>query len=201
MRIVRSRFGLAQAFLDRARRLADFEAEVPQQVEQRLDHLLGVRGLLVRQQKHQVDVGVGRQLAAAIAADRDQGQPFARGRVGQRVDFGRHDVERSADQLIDQKALLTHHRGAVAAFFKAAPDLGPAVGERRLQRGDQRGAFEARRFDRARRGGQFVSQHAPVDDVALPRNSAHGASSRRRRIVSRAGLVLPRAVAVIARDM
>ncbi len=75
-------FGLAQAFLDRARRLADLEPEIPQQIEQQLDDLLGVRRLLVGQQKQQVDVGIGRQLAAAIAADRDQGQPLARGRVG-----------------------------------------------------------------------------------------------------------------------
>ncbi len=45
------RFRLAQALLDRARRLPDPELEVPQQIEQQFDDLLGVGGLLVGQQE------------------------------------------------------------------------------------------------------------------------------------------------------
>ena len=69
--------------------MPDLEPEIPQQVEQVLDHLLGMRRLLVGQQEQQIDVGKGRQLAAAIAADRDDRQPFARGRVGERIDLAR----------------------------------------------------------------------------------------------------------------
>ncbi len=42
-------FGLSQAFRDRAGRLTDLYSEIPQQVEQVLDNLLGMRGLLIGQ--------------------------------------------------------------------------------------------------------------------------------------------------------
>ena len=105
-----------------------------------------MRGLLVGQQKQQVDVGERRQLAAPIAADRDEGKALARRRVGERVDFVDHHVEQRPDQLIHQKALLAHHCGTVAKLLKAAPDLGPAIGEGRPQRSDERRAIEAGRL-------------------------------------------------------
>ena len=63
--------GVAQALVDRARRVADLQAEVPQQVEHELDDLLAARRLLVGPQEQQIDVRQRRQLAAAVAADRD----------------------------------------------------------------------------------------------------------------------------------
>ncbi len=44
-------FGVAQTFIDRARRVPDLEPQIPQHVEQVLDHLLGMRGALVGQQE------------------------------------------------------------------------------------------------------------------------------------------------------
>src|SRR5262249_56535806 len=64
-------FGLTQTFIDRARRLSDLQAKVPQKVEEILDDLLGVRGPFVGQQKQQVDVGIGGQLPAPTPADGD----------------------------------------------------------------------------------------------------------------------------------
>ena len=76
------RLGQPHAVVDRAGGVADLQAEIPQHVEHVLDHLLAMGRPLVGQQEQQVDVGTGRQLAAAIAADRDQGQLLAAGRVG-----------------------------------------------------------------------------------------------------------------------
>ena len=125
-------FGLTQAFLDRARRLTDLQAEVPQQIEQILDNLLGMRGPLVGQQKQQVDVGIGRQLTAPITTDGDDGQPLARGRIGERIDVAGNQVEHRTDQLVHQKGLLAHHRGAIAARLETPADLCMPLGQRGL---------------------------------------------------------------------
>ena len=90
--------------------------------------------LLVGQQKQQVDVGIGRHLAAAVAADRDDRQFLAGGRVGQRIDPLGHDVIEDPDQLIDQKALFPDCARGMAFRLEAALDLGMAMRQRRLER-------------------------------------------------------------------
>jgi hypothetical protein len=69
------------ALLDGPRGVADFEAQVPEGVEHVLDHALDVGGLLVGPQEQQIDVGEGRQGAAAVAAHRHQRQALALGGV------------------------------------------------------------------------------------------------------------------------
>ena len=88
--MVKSSRDSLHALVDRARGVADFEAQVPQGVEHELDHALGVGGLLVGAQEQQIDVGEGRQRAAAVAAHRHQRQPLALGRVAgaEHVDGG-----------------------------------------------------------------------------------------------------------------
>ena len=102
-----------QALVERAGRLADLEAEIPQPVEQELDHLLGMRGALVGMQEQQVDVGVRRQLAAAVAADRSDHEALAGGRVGHAEDAAVGEVEQAMQQHVDQAAAAEHHRLAV----------------------------------------------------------------------------------------
>ena len=63
---------LIEAIVDVARRVADFLLQIPQHVEQRLDDLVdgaGSRGSSAQEQ--QIDVGVRRERAAAVAADGD----------------------------------------------------------------------------------------------------------------------------------
>ena len=154
--------GKAQALVDRAGRLADLEAQVPQLVEQELDHLLAVRRALVGVEEQEVDVGVGRQLAAAVAADRDDREPLAGGRVGEREDVPHRVVEQRADQGIDQPAALVDHRLGVVIGLEAvaqrrlmAIEPGPqvleqramlalAVGQDRVELGAQLHAVDAR---------------------------------------------------------
>ena len=74
------RLGLAQAFVDRTRGVADLLAQVPQDVEHRLDDFLHPGRLTAGQQEQEVDVGSRREQAAPIAADRHHGK--ARRRCG-----------------------------------------------------------------------------------------------------------------------
>ena len=67
------------AILDAARRVPDLEPRVPQRIEQELDDALAPAGLLVGQEEQEVDIGARRQRAAAIAADRDDGDAFGLG--------------------------------------------------------------------------------------------------------------------------
>ena len=53
--------GLADAFVDRAGGVADFQAHVPQAIENRLGDRFAPGGLLVRQQEQEIDVGARRQ--------------------------------------------------------------------------------------------------------------------------------------------
>jgi hypothetical protein len=73
------RVGLRQphAFVDRARRVADGQPDVPQHVEDIFGELFAERRLLVGQHEQEVDVGPRRQRGAPVTADRDQRQPLA----------------------------------------------------------------------------------------------------------------------------
>ena len=55
------RLGLADAFADRTRGVADLQPHVPQAIQQRLGDGLAPGGLLVGQEKQQIDVGARRQ--------------------------------------------------------------------------------------------------------------------------------------------
>ena len=66
--------GMDQAILHAARRMADLQAEIPQQIEHELDQPLGPRADLGAGEEEQVDIRIGRQHAAAIAAGGDQGE-------------------------------------------------------------------------------------------------------------------------------
>src|SRR6185437_11059517 len=165
---------LAQAVLDPPRRLADLEAEIPQHVEHVLDDLLGVRRQLVRQQEEQVDIRARRQLAAAVAADGDDGEALARRRVGQGIGMAHREIVQRPDQLIHQEAMLAHGLRRGAPRREAAADLRRPGGESRLQPLDDRRA-PAIGGGAGGRGktGQRLAERAAVDDVALPRNGAH----------------------------
>jgi hypothetical protein len=59
----------ADHVVHRAARMADLQPQVPEQIEHRLDHLLGPAGRLPGRDEGDVDVGMERHLAAPIAAD------------------------------------------------------------------------------------------------------------------------------------
>ena len=170
--------GIAQAFGDRARRLPDLETEIPQQIKQELDDLLGMRRALVGQQEQQIDIGIRRQLAAPIAADRDDRHLLALGRVGERIGGLDREVVEHPDQLIDQKTLLgdgprrRRRRPRSGAGFRRArlpaPPSAAAAGRPRSVAGGARCGNRPR---------QLVGERPPVDDLALPQDGGHASGS------------------------
>ena len=131
------RLGLADAFVHRAGGVADLEAQIPEAVEHELHHLLAMGRQLVGQQEEQIDVRAGGELAAAIAADRHQGQMLAGAGIGQREDLLGRVVVKGADQLIHQEAgLVPDPEPRIlrpGLGLEAPADLRPSLGQRPLQ--------------------------------------------------------------------
>ena len=94
-------FRLPDAILHRTGRVADFEAEVPQEIEDGLDRLLARRGDLVGQEEEQIDIGEGGELAPPVAAGRDQRQPFGGTRVRKPYHSAEREIVENANELID----------------------------------------------------------------------------------------------------
>src|SRR6266851_1886994 len=164
---------LAQTLLDRARRLADLEADIPQRIEHVLDDLLGMWRNLVGQEEEQIDVGMRRQLAAAIGADRDDGEMLAGGWVGQWIDMGDGEIVQRADQLIHQETMLAHRLGAMRAGFEAPADLVIAALERRLEQGDDRHPIAGGDVLSPGERSQRLAEGTAVDDLALSGDESH----------------------------
>ena len=49
--------------------MPDFQAKIPQHIEDEFDHLFAIGGLFVGKQKQDIDIGMRRHIAPAIAAD------------------------------------------------------------------------------------------------------------------------------------
>ena len=91
---------ILQTLVDGARRVADLEAKIPEQIENVLGDTLSPRGLLVWQQKEQIDVGTRRQQTAPVAAGRHDGHTLGVRRIGCAIDVPDRVVIDQADQLI-----------------------------------------------------------------------------------------------------
>ena len=154
--------GGGDRLVHRARGVADLEAEIPEEVERRLDDLLGPRRRLERRYERQVDVGISRHLAAAIAAHRHQQQPLARSRIGVREQPRRDVIVGEPNDLVGEIGVGRRRLAALPGpLLEARGDLRPARRERRLER---LGAVGAGGFP------QCVGEAAPVDDLALGRD-------------------------------
>ncbi len=103
--------------------MADLELQVPQQMEHRLDALLGPRRPPVERQEHQVDVAERRHFAAPGPAEADDGNLL--------FIVAGDEVMREANQLVVQIGGRSR-RGAAAVGVGAEPagDLGAAFVER-----------------------------------------------------------------------
>ncbi len=88
-----------QTLVDGARRVADLEAKIPEQIEHVFGDALAPRGLLVWQQKEQIDVGTRRQQTAPVAACRHDGHALGVGRIGRAVDVRRPCNRRSGGSV------------------------------------------------------------------------------------------------------
>ena len=138
--------------VDRAGRGPELQAEVPEQVEDGLDGLPRPAPGLVRSDEGDVDVGMKRHLAPAVAADRQEQQPVGAAR---RRKFADLMVEGEANDLVGQEGV---GGGGLAARIgpgvETARDLGPPGGQRLLEH----------RRRRVRGRSERVGEGAPVDD-------------------------------------
>src|SRR5690606_6814449 len=103
--------GLCGAFVDAAHALPDLQADIPEKGEKALNGATECFVVGAAQQDQQVDVGVGVQLAAAVAADRQQGDVCITAPV---------EALPGADQdLIDEPGTVFDQAADVAALAKA----------------------------------------------------------------------------------
>ena len=91
-------------FVGRSDRLADLQFQVPQYVEQRLDHLIAPRRSAPRDEAHEVEIAVGRHLAPPGAAQADNGDPLCVG-ASSRMEPLSDEVEGEADDLVCQEGV------------------------------------------------------------------------------------------------
>ena len=165
----------AQAFIDRACRVSHLEAEVPQKIQQVLDDLFAPRGQFVGMQEQEIDVRVGRHLAAPVAANRDHAQAFSRRRIGHPIDMPGGMVVKRAHDLIDQERSRPRNVAARGAGFEPPADLIAASREDLAHDIEDTGA-RRRRFSVAVVGKRIKArrQTLPVDNRPLAGNAIHG---------------------------
>ena len=137
---------LLQAFIDRARRVADLLLQVPQHIEERLDHLLHAWRRLVGEEEQEVDVRKGRKHAAPVAADCDNGRQLLAGL--NRGEPARGHFKRHSQELVGLGAQRFRARSAGSAVFQRLARFIASGGKRRLQHLDRRPP--ERRGDRPR---------------------------------------------------
>ena len=160
--------GLRQphGFVERAGRMAHLEAEIPQQIQHRLDYLLAPGGLLAADEEGDVDIRMRRHLGAAVSAHRHDREALRLRPVGAGVEMRDRVIVDDPDQLVDQE------REAPRIFMpgrrlglEPLRQLGAALVERILEQADDMRArlvavLPDQRIDS---GGKL----APVDDRAL----------------------------------
>ena len=152
-----------EALIDRARRVPDFEAQIPEQVQHVFRNALAPGRLLVGQQEQKIDVRSRCEQAAPIAAGRNDGHAFRVRRIGRPIDVDNGVIVDQPDQLVLKLAEPDSAPPPVAIDFKRRP--------RRLA-SDLHQTFEAfddlgTRFDRRRAGvkmfRQLVTRRDPVE--------------------------------------
>ncbi len=169
--------GEPDALVDAARGVADRQAEVPEQVEDELHDALAPGRLLVGEQEEEIDIGAGRQRAAAIAADGDHRHALGGARVVGPVDvIGGKAVDRLDDAVLEV-GQATGAGGALAVGLQPLLGGGAAFGQRRLQLGEDSGTGLCRQ--RPRLAGQFnqpVAQGFAIDHgIGSGNRFVHGA--------------------------
>ena len=150
----------ADHLVERTRRMADFQPQVPQRVEHRFNDLLGPRGLFVGRQERNIDVRKRRHFAAPVTADSEQRQPFGRRGIAETVEPLRGEIIGKPQNLVGQERLS---RGRIIA---ALGMLRQATGNFRtpsLKRWFQ-DRDDLRAQTLAFKRSQHIGQRPPVDD-------------------------------------
>ena len=99
------RFAHPHHFIERAARVADLEIQVPEEIQHRLDHLLAPVSALAGREERDVDIGVRRHFAAAVAAHREHREPLPGRAVAHGIDRADHVIMDDPHELVDQERL------------------------------------------------------------------------------------------------
>ena len=164
---------------DGAARMADLEAEIPQDVEHRLDHLFAPRRAAHRGDEGDVDIRMRRHLGAAVAPHRKDREAFGLRAVGDGVELGGDVIVDHPQQLVGEEGIAPRHLVPGRRRLGQPPrQLRPSAIERRPQRLDDRAA--PARPVRGVQRGDLVSQRASINDRALAGDAPrrHGEGSR-----------------------
>jgi hypothetical protein len=125
---------------------------------------------------------VRRHFTAAVTADRDQGDAFARRAVRRRIKMADGEIMAEADDLVDQERhRIRRDAPRRRPFEQPALDLGAAVVERPLEQRDHRAAARSRIAAFGGNGVELRREIASVDDraamVEIVEQVAHGSSA------------------------
>ena len=172
------RLGLADAFVDRARGVADLQPRIPQGIEDRFGDRLAPGGLLVGKEKQEIDVGAGRLQAAAVAAGGDHRHALAFRWIFRRVLAARKLVQ-DADDLVFHPAQPLGAAAAVPVFQQQLLGLGAAFGEGCFQPlRQQRAQFLVAAAMRLDQVFDFGGQRARVDQIVRAPGGVLGRGAR-----------------------
>ena len=133
-------FGLREAIGDRARRVADLQAEIPQEVEHELHCLEDVRRGVARREEEQVDIAERREHPAAVTAGGGEGEL-----LGHVVLFA-GVIEQGCNQTVGE---LRQSTGGGQAGERVALELIAHIG---LDAGEMSSEHAERRIARGRAG-------------------------------------------------
>ena len=167
----------AHRLVERARRMADLQPEIPHQVEHRFDHLLAPGGFLAADEEGDVDIRMRRHFRAAIAAHRHHREPFGLRAIGAGIEMGGRVIVDHPDQLVDQEGEAARILVPCRRLFLEPPlELGAALVECGLeQRHHMRAGLVAVLPDqRLDPGGKLP----PVDDGTLAGDTGHAQAAR-----------------------
>jgi hypothetical protein len=128
--------GEADAVVDRTNRVSDLEAEIPKEVEHLFNDLLAARQDLVGNQEQQIEIRIGRQLAAAVSPDGNQRKGLTGRRVGRRIEMAHDVVIERADHLIDKQPVGPGRLHTALTAFETAADRRAAFLVHPFQQGD-----------------------------------------------------------------
>src|SRR5262249_3532358 len=117
----------AHALIDGARGVADFEAEIPEEIEHVFGDALAPGGLLVGKQEQKIDVGAWRQHAAPVSSLGDDGHVLGGGWVLGAIDVVGGEVVGKPDQGILELGQALGASPPVAVPLELAPRLRPRV--------------------------------------------------------------------------
>ncbi len=123
----------SDAVLHGACGMPHLQLQIPQDIEHRFHDAFDPWRDLPRGQKQQVHIGMRRHLAAAIAADSQDGEMFAFGRVGAGMQDAGGNQPRALDQPVRQMGIgLRDPSGTRRIGFEPQPDRGaPPILRRR----------------------------------------------------------------------